>query len=253
MAPVFQQPLALGVDISMTSATKFIAGHSDVTGGILSVAGDELADRVYFLQNSEGGGLSPYDCWLCLRGLKTMKLRMERQQENAMAMAQWLQAHPAVQQIAYPGLPTDPSHALHMSQASGGGSLLSFTTNDVELSKGLMKHTKLFKVTVSFGSTTSLLSLPCFMSHASIPKEIREQRGLPDDLVRISAGIEDEKDLIADLTQAFDKACAEAGISVAAQSPSTQQQQQYSGALPPAGAFASIFRPAGASTSKFRP
>jgi len=253
MAPVFQQPLALGVDISMTSATKFIAGHSDVTGGILSVAGDELADRVYFLQNSEGGGLSPYDCWLCLRGLKTMKLRMERQQENAMAMAQWLQAHPAVQQIAYPGLPTDPSHALHMSQASGGGSLLSFTTNDVELSKGLMKHTKLFKVTVSFGSTTSLLSLPCFMSHASIPKEIREQRGLPDDLVRISAGIEDEKDLIADLAQAFDKACAEAGISVAAQSPSTQQQQQYSGALPPAGAFASIFRPAGASTSKFRP
>jgi len=249
MAPVFQKPLSLGVDICMTPATKFVAGHSDVTAGILSVVGEELASRVYFLQNSEGGGLAPYDCWLCLRGLKTMALRMERQQQNAMAMAKWLQSHPAITKIAYPGLPTDPSHALHMRQASGGGSLLSFETGNVELSKGLMKHSKLFKVTVSFGSTTSLLSLPCFMSHASIPPEIRRARGLPDDLVRISAGIEDEKDLIADLAQAFDKSCAEAGISLAAMASQPAQvvpqpqmayappQPVFNGVLPPAGAF----------------
>merc|ERR1719409_2233504 len=215
MAPVFQQPLALGVDICMTSATKFIGGHSDVTAGVLSVAGDELAGRVGFLQNSEGGGLSPFDCWLLLRGLKTMSLRMERQQQNAMAIAKWLAAHQAVSKINYPGLPTDPGHALHMSQASGGGTLLSFETGDVDLSKGLSEHTKLYKVTVSFGSTTSLLSLPCFMSHASIPADVRRARGLPDDLVRISAGIEDEKDLIADLSQAFDKSMAAAGQGAA--------------------------------------
>merc|ERR1719198_2871834 len=130
-------------------------------------------------------------------------------------MALWLQNHPAIKKINYPGLPTDPSYPLHMSQASGGGSLLSFTTGNVALSKGLMEYSKLFKVTVSFGSTTSLLSLPCFMSHASIPAEVRAARGLPDDLVRISAGIEDEKDLLADLAQAFDKACADAGIRMA--------------------------------------
>ena len=228
MAPVFQQPIALGCDISMTSATKFVGGHSDVTAGILSCATDELADRVYFLQNSEGGGLAPFDCWLCLRGLKTMALRMEKQQKNAMALAQWLQSHPAVEKLLYPGLPTDPSYQLHMSQASGGGCLLSFTTGNVALSKGLMEHSKLFKVTVSFGSTTSLLSLPCFMSHASIPPEIRAARGLPDDLVRISAGIEDEKDLIADLAQAMDKACEAAGIQLprSASIPPARQQWQ---------------------------
>ena len=165
------------------------------------VAGEETAQKIAFLQNSEGAGLSPFDCWLCLRGLKTMSLRMERQQQNAIALAKWLEAHPAVTKINYPGLPTDPGHALHMSQASGGGTLLSFETGDVALSKGLSEFSKLYKVTVSFGSTTSLLSLPCFMSHASIPAEVRRARGLPDDLVRISAGIEDERDLIADLAQ----------------------------------------------------
>jgi len=220
MAPVFQSPLALGADISMTSATKFIGGHSDVTAGILSVRGEELADRVYFLQNSAGGGLAPFDCWLALRGLKTMALRMEQQQENCMAMARWLAAHPLVTKVNYPGLPSDPGYALQMRQASGGGSLLSFETGNVALSKGLADHANLFKVTVSFGSTTSLISLPCFMSHASIPADVRKARGLPDDLVRISAGIENEGDLIADLEQAMAKAAEEAGLSLA---PSSSQ------------------------------
>jgi len=203
MAPVLQQPLALGADISMTSATKFVAGHSDVTAGILSVRGDELAERVYFLQNSEGGGLAPFDCWLCLRGLKTMALRMERQQANCVAMAKWLQTQPLVTKIHYPGLPSNPGYALQMMQAKGGGSLLSFETGSVAASQAILDETSLFKVTVSFGATNSLVSLPCFMSHASIPREVRLARGLPDDLVRISAGIEDEADLIEDLSRAF--------------------------------------------------
>merc|ERR1719313_1045311 len=146
-------------------------------------------------------------------------MAMAKWLQNAMAMAKWLQSHPAVKKINYPGLSTDPSHALHMSQASGGGSLLSFETGNVELSKGLMEYSKLFKVTVSFGSTTSLLSLPCFMSHASIPAEIRAARGLPDDLVRISAGIEAREDLVADLQQAFEKGEAAAGVGAAFTSP----------------------------------
>merc|ERR1711871_875876 len=135
-----------------------------------------------------------------------MSLRMEKQQANAVAMAEFLEAHPLVGRVNFPGLPSNEGYALHKSQASGPGSILSFETGNVEASQAIVEAAKLFKVTVSFGSTTSLVSLPCFMSHASIPPEIRAARGLPDDLVRISAGIEDEKDLIADLAQAMDKA-----------------------------------------------
>lgn len=205
MSPVLQKPLELGVDIVMTSATKFIAGHSDTTGGILSVKGDELADRVYFVQNAEGTALAPFECWLCLRGLKTMALRLEQQQRNAMRIAEFLSMHPLVTRVHYPGLESHPGHMLHSKQARGAGSILSFETGDVECSKAIVDDTKLFKITVSFGSTSSLISLPCFMSHASIPPEVRAARGLPDDLVRISTGVEDVEDLIDDLGHAFDK------------------------------------------------
>lgn len=203
MCPTFQSPLALGADISMTSATKFIAGHSDVTGGLLACNGEELGKRIYFHQNAEGLHLGPFDCWLALRGLKTMQLRMERQQQNAMKLAQWLESHPRVQKVNYPGLKANVGHDLHFKQASGAGSIFSFTTGDVEFSKIVVEETKLHKITVSFGGTTSLISLPCFMSHASIPAEVRAARGLPDDLVRISCGIEDADDLLADLQYAF--------------------------------------------------
>ena len=170
MAPVFQSPLALGADISMTSATKFIAGHSDVTGGILAVKGEALAKEVYFHQNAEGTLLGPFDCWLALRGLKTMSLRMTKQQENAVAIARWLESHPLVTYVNYPGLESNAGHALHASQARGGGSILSFRTGDVELSKIIVEESKLFKITVSFGGVSSLISLPCFMStHTSAP------------------------------------------------------------------------------------
>jgi cystathionine beta-lyase len=203
MAPVFQSPLDLGADISMTSATKFISGHSDVTGGILTCKGEQLAKDIYFHQNAEGTLLGPFDCWLALRGLKTMALRMEKQQANTAVIARWLEAHPLVSKVNYPGLESNVGYDLHKSQASGAGSILSFATDNVELSKIVVEETKLFKITVSFGNTSSLISLPCFMSHASIPAEIRAARGLPDDLVRISTGIEDVEDLIDDLDKAF--------------------------------------------------
>ena len=212
MAPVFQAPLDLGADICMTSATKFISGQSDVTGGILACRGEQLGKDIYFHQNAEGLHLGPFDCWLALRGLKTMALRMEKQQANTMAIARWLEAHPLVQFVNYPGLESNKGHELHKSQATGAGSILSFGTGNVELSRIVVEQAKLFKITVSFGNTSSLISLPCFMSHASIPAEVRAARGLPDDLVRISTGIEDVEDLIADLDAAFAIAAREAGV-----------------------------------------
>ena len=208
LAPVFQRPLDLGADISMTSTTKFIGGHSDTTGGTLTVKDPELAKRIYFIQNSEGSGLAPFDCWLCLRGIKTMALRMERQAENTLAIARFLQSHPMVTGINYAGLESDAGYELNRSQATSAGSLLSFTTGDAEVSNAIVAASKLFKVTVSFGGCVSLMSMPCYMSHASIPKEVREARGLPDDLIRISAGIENIDDLIKDLSTALDAGAA---------------------------------------------
>ena len=226
MAPVFQAPLDLGADICMTSATKFISGQSDVTGGILACRGEQLGKDIYFHQNAEGLHLGPFDCWLALRGLKTMALRMEKQQANAMVIARWLEAHPLVNFVNYPGLESNKGHELHKSQATGAGSILSFATGNVELSRIVVEQAKLFKITVSFGNTSSLISLPCFMSHASIPAEVRAARGLPDDLVRISTGIEDVEDLIADLDAAFTTAARETGVLNFARNGSLTPAQQ---------------------------
>lgn len=203
MSPVLSQPLELGADIVMHSATKFISGHSDVMAGILAVKGESLAKDLYFLQNAEGAGLAPFDCWICLRGIKTMVLRVEKQQENAQKIAEFLNANPRVKKVFYAGLPDHPGRALHYSQAKGSGSVLSFLTGSVHLSKHIAETTKYFSITVSFGSVKSLISMPCFMSHASIPVGVREARGLTEDLVRISVGIEDVNDLIADLDVAL--------------------------------------------------
>uniref|UniRef100_A0A0D6R6W6 Cystathionine beta-lyase, chloroplastic n=1 Tax=Araucaria cunninghamii TaxID=56994 RepID=A0A0D6R6W6_ARACU len=206
MSPVLSRPLELGADIVMHSATKFIAGHSDVMAGVLAVKGESLAKDIYFLQNSEGSGLAPFDCWLCLRGIKTMALRIEKQQENAKKIAEYLSSHSRIEKVYYAGLPGHAGYSLHFSQAKGGGSVLSFTTGSLPFSKHIVENTKLFSITVSFGSVKSLISLPCFMSHASIPSEVREARGLKEDLIRLSVGIEDAEDLIADLEQAINSA-----------------------------------------------
>ena len=207
MSPYLQNPLDLGADIVLHSATKFLCGHSDVTGGVIVVNDDELARQISFLQNAEGNALGPFDAFLFLRGLKTLKLRLDCQQKNAQAIAEWLQAHPQVTAVNYPGLSTSPGYLLQHKQARGAGAVLSFTTGSVEASRRIVEATQMFSICVSFGSVNSTISLPGCMSHASVPPEVGKLRELPADLVRISVGIEDAGDLIADLERAL-AACA---------------------------------------------
>ena len=203
MSPYLQNPLDLGADFVLHSATKFLCGHSDVTAGVVVAKDDELAKQIYFLQNAEGTALGPFDAFLFLRGLKTLKLRLDCQQKNAQTLAEWLERHPQVTSVHYPGLTTCPGHLLQRKQARGAGALLSFTTGSAEMSRRIVEATRMFSICVSFGSINSTISLPGCMSHASVPPEVGELRELPCDLVRISVGIEDAGDLITDLEQAF--------------------------------------------------
>ncbi len=206
LSPYLQRPLELGADIVLHSATKFLCGHSDVMAGAV-VAGDpELAEELYLIQNGEGAVLSPFDSYLLLRGMKTLALRLDRQQENAQKIAKFLAAHPAVERVYYPGLAEGRQREIRQSQAAGDGAVLSFTTGDPEASRSLVEATKLFNITVSFGGVNSTISLPNYMSHASIPQHLRQQKSIPSDLVRISVGAEDVDDLIEDLGAAFELA-----------------------------------------------
>lgn len=209
MSPVLSRPLELGADIVIHSATKFMSGHSDTMAGAVVVrekteGPKSLADAIYFFQNAEGTGLAPLDCWLVLRGLKTMPLRLEKQQYNATLIARWLKDQSCIKNVYYAGLPEHQDYSLHSSQASGGGCVVCFLTGDINLSKHIVSTTKLFKITVSFGSVNSLISLPGLMSHASIPADVKSAREFPEDLVRMSVGIEDVDDLIFDLKRSID-------------------------------------------------
>ncbi|MEO6964544.1 MAG: cystathionine beta-lyase [Acidobacteriaceae bacterium] len=203
MSPYLQNPLDLGADIVLHSATKFLGGHHDVTAGMIVVKDKTLAEQIYFVQNAEGNALGPFDCYLVLRGMKTLKLRMDCQQRNAQTIAEYLANHKSIQHVYYPGLKNSPGYELHRSQARGAGSVLSFTTGSIALSKAIAENADLFRITVSFGSVNSSISLPGSMSHASVPPEVMAQRDLPNDLVRLSIGIEDEEDLLADLDRAI--------------------------------------------------
>ena len=207
LSPCFQQPLALGADVVIHSATKFLCGHSDVTAGALITDDSQLHRQLAFQQNAEGAGLSPFESWLLLRGMKTLALRVTRQSASAHEIAHFLcesrQAF-GIENVYYPGLTSHLGHQLHRSQATGDGAVISFTTRDPSLSKRLISTLQLFDIAVSFGSVHSTISLPAKMSHASIPQSLRERMGPPPDLVRLSVGIEDLRDLIDDLTQAFD-------------------------------------------------
>jgi cysteine-S-conjugate beta-lyase len=199
MSPYLQNPLDPGADIVLHSATKFLGGHSDVTGGVIVVKDDALANEIYFLQNAEGSALGPFDCFLLLRGLKTLKLRMDAQQRNAEIVANFLSQHPRVASVYYPGLPSHPSYAVQQAQARGGGAVLSFTVGSPEFAKQVAEKSELFRISVSFGSVNSTISIPLKMSHASVPLELQASRALPEDLLRLSVGIEDPEDLIHDL------------------------------------------------------
>jgi cysteine-S-conjugate beta-lyase len=203
MSPYLQNPLSLGADIVVHSATKFLSGHADVMGGVVVVRDAQLAEDIYLMQNGEGNALAPFDCFLVLRGLKTLKLRIDAQQRNALAIAEFLAADPRAGRVFYPGLGSDPGYALQQRQASGAGSVLSFTARSAEAARAVAERSKMFQISVSFGSVHSTISLPGCMSHASVPPEIAAARRLPPELVRVSVGIEDAEDLIADLDQAL--------------------------------------------------
>lgn len=205
MPPVICKPLSLGVDITVHSATKFFSGHADCTGGLVCVRDPALAHRVAFLQNAEGTALAPFECFLFLRGIKTMHLRVKEAQRSAEKIGEFLLQHPKVKQVFFPGPGgcSPQSLKVHMSQCRGQGSMISLTTGDVEFSRRFLEACRIFKMTVSFGSVNSLCEMPCAMSHASIPAE---KRTLPDDLIRLSVGIEDVEDLVADLAQALEVA-----------------------------------------------
>jgi len=197
LSPIIQRPLNFGADVVVHSATKFLCGHSDVTAGALITNDPELHRQFSFQQNAEGAGLSPFESWLLLRGLKTLALRVERQNASAEKIARFLQTRAEVSRVFYPG------GEVHNKQASGNGAVVSFTTGDDKLSSEIVQSTRLFKIAVSFGSVGSTISLPCRMSHASIPRALRDRLAPPPDLVRLSVGIEDVDDLLADLERAF--------------------------------------------------
>jgi cystathionine gamma-lyase len=205
-SPWIQKPLDLGADLVVHSATKYIGGHSDVLGGVVATKDKDLAGKLAFLQNAAGAISSPFDSFLLHRGLKTLGLRMERHCGNALAIAQWLERQTDyIEKVYYPGLESHAQHDLARRQMKNGfGGIISVVVKgDVERTVSILKKTKLFTLAESLGGVESLIEHPASMTHASIPKEIREQQGLTDGLIRMSVGIEDVADLIADLEQAF--------------------------------------------------
>jgi len=201
--PYFQQPLALGADIVLHSTTKYLNGHSDMVGGMLVTGRDDLAERIGFLQNAAGGVPGPMDCWLCLRGLKTLPLRMRQHDANGRELAAWLVKHPKVRKVYYPGLPDHPQHALACRQMRGFGGMISIELGDAALARHVVERTRVFALAESLGGVESLIGHPASMTHASVPLALRQAMGLTDSLVRLSCGVEEAEDLMADLEQAL--------------------------------------------------
>lgn len=203
MSPYFQRPLELGADVVVHSTTKFLNGHSDSIGGVLVASKSELGEWFAFVSKSEGAILSPFDSFLVLRGIKTLGVRMERHEANARAVAQALEAHPKVKRLLWPGLPSHPGHAIQKRQASGFGALLTFDLGSYDAAKRFLDKVEVMSLAESLGGVETLTSHPASMTHASVPPEKRAELGITDGLVRISVGIEDEADLLADVEQAL--------------------------------------------------
>ncbi len=204
MSPYFQRPLELGADAVIHSVTKYMNGHSDVVGGVFITSRDDLYESVKFLQNSVGAVPGPQDCFLVMRGLKTLHVRMKEHEQNAFEIAKFLEAHPKVTKVLYPGLPSHPQHELARAQMHGFGGMISFEVKGgLSEATRVLEKTRLFTLAESLGGVESLIEHPAIMTHASVPAENRKALGISDSLIRISVGIEDVKDLIADLSQAL--------------------------------------------------
>jgi cystathionine beta-lyase len=203
--PYLQQPIDLGADIVMHSATKYLGGHSDVVMGALIVKDKELADRLYFIQNASGAICGPQDSFLVLRGIKTLHIRMQRHCENGKAVAEYLATHPKIEKVYWPGFKNHPNHEIAKAQMKDFGGMISFTTkgNNYKEAIKIVEKLKIFTLAESLGGVESLAGHPASMTHASIPKEEREKTGVVDSLIRLSVGIEDADDLIEDLKQAI--------------------------------------------------
>ncbi len=201
--PCFQRPLQFGADIVLHSTTKYLNGHSVMVGGLLVLTRDDLAERVAFIQNGSGAVPGPFDCWLALRGTKTLALRMRQHDASGRRIAEWLTKHPMVERVYYPGLPSHPQHELACRQMKGFGGMISLELGNVDRAKRFVERTKIFVLAESLGGVESLVGHPASMTHASVPPEMRRAMGLSDSLVRLSVGIEDVDDLIADLDQAL--------------------------------------------------
>ncbi len=203
LTPVLLQPLEHGADIVVYSASKYLSGHNDVVAGAAVAGSDELAERIYFYQNTIGAVLGPQDSWLVLRGLKTLALRVERQQENALAVAKFLESHPAVSRVYYPGLPDHPGHERLRELSTGFGGMVSFELKDTALVPHILSTIKIFHFAESLGGVESLLTFPAEQTHADMPTELRSRLGITDALLRLSVGIESSDDLIDDLSKAL--------------------------------------------------
>ncbi|KAI4603132.1 cystathionine beta-lyase [Pestalotiopsis sp. 9143b] len=206
LSPMLCNPLELGADIVYESGTKYLSGHHDIMAGIIACNDPALGDKMYFTINSTGCGLSPNDSFLLMRGVKTLAIRMEKQQANAQAIAEFLESHGF--KVRYPGLKSHPQYDLHWSLARGAGAVLSFETGDIKLSERIVEAAKIFGISVSFGCVNSLISMPCRMSHASIDPKTRAERQMPEDIIRLCVGIEDVNDLIDDLSRSLTQAGA---------------------------------------------
>ncbi len=205
--PVLQQPLALGATLAVHSTTKYLNGHSDVLGGAVMTNDAALAERLHFIQKAVGGVPSPFDCYLVLRGLKTLAVRMKRHVESARAIADWLARHPQVERVLYPGLPAHEGHALAAAQMSGPGGMISFDiAGGMPQAVAFLRQLEIFACAESLGGVESLAEHPATMTHASLPAEARRAVGIGDGLVRLSIGLEDVRDLVADMERAFDAA-----------------------------------------------
>jgi cystathionine beta-lyase/cystathionine gamma-synthase len=212
MSPYFQRPIGLGADLVLHSTTKFLNGHSDMVGGVVVVNDSALAERLGFLQNAAGAVPGPMDCWLALRGIKTLALRMQQHDRNAGVLARFLAAHPRVRKVYYPGLETHPQHELARRQASGFGGIVSIDLGGLEPARKFMESLRIFSLAESLGGVESLVCHPATMTHASVPEADRNRLGITAGLVRLSVGIEDAEDLVHDVEAAL--AELPAGVSV---------------------------------------